>query len=247
MKIKKLEVESVILGQNVFQTEKITDGQIFLKDEPSIISKLKPYYIQCIIDASDLNAIHSMEDAGFRFVEFRFKKLLDINSFRSVNELSFFPYYIKLITDEADFKEAQNMVKSSKSDDRFSKDPIIPPGVSRKRLLAYMKKSYENYPNEFIYGLFNKNTKELLAVKSGEMISPKEVFFYHTALKKDLDLEKFSSMINSLLISQFIEKEIQLFYAVTSGLNLMEMDLHISNLKYKINTASVILRKIYRS
>ena len=245
MKVKKLEIESKILGQNVCHVEEISDGKAFIKEEASIVSKFKPYYIQCSIDSSDLKTIHAMEEDGFRFVEFRFKKLLDINTFRKIDALAFYPYGIKLIADEADFRKAKLLVKESSPDDRFSRDPVIPKELSKKRLQYYLKKSLDNSPDEFICGLFNKNTNELLAIKTGEIKNSDEVTFFHTYLEKNLDKEKYTYMIDALLISQFIEKGIQFFYAISSGLNLMEMDLHISDLKYKIVSASVILRKIY--
>ena len=245
MKIKKLEIESKILGREVYQLVETIDGKDFLSEEPSIISNNEPFYIQCLIDASELETIHSMEDAGFRFAEFRFKKLLDINSFQNVGELAFYPYLIKSIRDEKDYKKALLLINNSKPDDRFSRDPVIPEELSQKRLKVYLKKSFDNYPNEFIYGLFNKNTNELLAIKTGEIKNKDNIAFSQTALKRNLDKEKFTYMIDALLISQFKEKGFRIFNTVTSGFNMMEMDLHISGLKYKIVSTSVILRKIY--
>ena len=91
---------------------------------------------------------------------------------------------------------------------------------------------------------YNKNTDELLVIKTGELNQDNEVFFYHTALQKGLDLKKHTYMLDSLIISQLINEGVTIFYAVTSGFNMMEMDL-ISELKYKLISTSVILRKVY--
>lgn len=245
MNFQKLEIESKILGKNIFKLEEIRAKDSFINEESQIIKKHTPFYVQCTIDAGDLQTIHKMEDAGFRFVEFRYKKNLDINSFHSISEMSFYPNIIKEITDGIDYQKAQQLLKDTQADDRFSRDPIIPEELSQNRLQAYLKKSYDNYPNEFVYGLFNKNTNELLAIKTGEIKSKTEATFSQTALKEDLDIEKFTYMIDALIISKLKENRTTIFSTVTSGFNMMEMDLHISGLKYKIVSTSVILRKIY--
>lgn len=246
MRIKEIEIESKILGKNIYQIEDIDDSKSFLLEEPSIISKMQPFYIQCEIDVKKLDTIHAMEDAGFRFAEFRIKKELDLNSYHDVGEHSYYPYFIKSIRDEDGFRAAKEIVISNNSDDRFSTDPFIPKELSRKRLLAYLKKSFDNTESEFVYGLFNKNTNELLAIKTIMLKNKNEVLFMHTAVSKEHNIKKFTFMLDSLIISKFIERGVQLFYNLSSGLNIMEMDLHLSGLKYKIVSTSVMLRKIYQ-
>jgi hypothetical protein len=245
MKITKLDIESGILGREVYQIEEIKDGRSFLDLEVSIINEYKPFYIQCMFDAGDLSAIHSMEDAGFRFAEFRLKKLLDINAFQSVSELAYFPYYVTSFRDKVNFKKAQQILKTSSQDDRFSRDPAITDDLSQKRLQGYLKKSFDNEQSEFLYGLFNRNTDELLGFKTIEIKNENQVVIFQTAIDEELDIKKFNYMLDVLIISKLIENGFNNFYAITSGLNLMEMDLHLSTLKYKNISSSVILRKVY--
>lgn len=245
MIIKKLEIESEILGRNVLHLEDLEDSQDFASVEASIVAEHAPFYVQSIIDASDLKLIHSMEAAGFRYVEFRLRKQLDINSFHSVNELAYFPYVIKSIRDEENFVKAQEILQQSQQDDRFSRDPLITADISMKRLQWYLKKSYDNRENEFIWGLFNKNSGELLGFKTIALNNNKQVVIQQTAIRQDLDIQKFTFMLDALVISHYTDQGISYFYSVTSGFNLMEVDLHVSDLKYKNISASVILRKIY--
>ena len=236
----------MIIGKGIFQLQEFEDAESFIRQEKQIILKFNPYYLQCVINAHELKKIHEMEDAGFRFVEIRYKKQLDIYAFHKISELAFFPYIIELIQDKETFAEALELVKKGQSDDRFSLDPLINSKLSKKRLTSYIRKSYNNYPVEFIWSLFNKNTNEILAIKSGEILQNDEIFFYHTAIKEGLDIEKYTYMIDSLIISNYIKRGFNIFYSVTSGFNRMEMDLSISSLKYKLVSASVILRKIYK-
>ncbi len=245
MKVKKLDIESEILGRAVIHLEGVQGSEDFLSEEANIISAHQPFYVQCQIEASELEKIHAMEDAGFRFAEFRLRKQLDIHSFHSVNELAYFPYVIKSIRDEENFTIATHILEQSQQDDRFSKDPLITADISMKRLQWYLKKSYENKENEFIWGLFNKNSGELLGFKTVALNDNKQVIFQQTALNGYLDLQKFTFMLDSLVISHYVEKGVSYFYSVTSGFNLMEVDLHVSDLRYKNISSSVILRKIY--
>lgn len=245
MKIKKLDIESEILGKAVIRLDEINNSQEFLSAESELRSAHNPFYVQCQVEASDLEKIHAMEEAGFRFAEFRLRKQLDIHSFHTVNELSYFPYVIKSIRDEENFAKAQQILEQSQQDDRFSRDPLIKADISMKRLQWYLEKSYKNRENEFIWGLFNKNSGELLGFKTIAYNEKKQVIFQQTAMNKDLDLQKFTFMLDALVISHYVEKGISYFYSVTSGFNLMEVDLHVSDLKYKNISSSVILRKIY--
>ncbi len=245
MKITKLEIESGILGKEVYQVEDMKDGKTFLQKEPGIISEYHPYYIQCILDAEDLHTIHSMEDAGFRFVEFRLKKMLDIHSFHSVSEHAYYPYYVKTFRDEKNFRIAQQLLAGSTRDDRFTRDPYIEDDLARKRLQGYLKKSFDHPESEFLYGLFNKSRDGMFGFKTIEIKNDEQVLFCQTALQEEIDQQKFTHMLDSLIISQLYEEGYRSFYAITSGLNLMEMNLHISVLKYKNVSATVILRKVY--
>ena len=246
MKVKKLDIESEILGHSVIQLNDIQNSEDFLSAESEIVSEHQPFYVQCQLDAADLEKIHAMEEAGFRFVEFRLRKQLDINSFHSINELAYFPYVIKSIRDEENFAKAQEILQQSQQDDRFSRDPLITADISMKRLQWYLKKSYDNRENEFIWGLFNKNSGELLGFKTIALNNKKQVVSQQTAIRQELDIQKFTFMLDVLVISHYTDQGISYFYSVTSGFNLMEVDLHVSDLKYKNISSSVILRKIYQ-
>ena len=245
MKLIKLEIESAILGKNVYQVELLDDAASFADEESSIIQKYQPYYLQCQVDAGDLAAIHEMEAAGFRFVEFRLRKQLDVNSFHSVDQLAYFPYVTKSVRDEKSYEKALHILQQSQPDDRYSKDPLISRDISMKRLQWYLKKSFENSEREFVWGLFNKNTSELLGFKTIEMSKQNQVLFEQTAIQQDLDKEKFTFMLDALVISHYLGEGINYFFSVTSAFNLMEVDLHISDLNYKNISSSLILRKIY--
>jgi hypothetical protein len=162
-----------------------------------------------------------------------------------VDQLAYYPYVIRSVRDEESFEKAVQILEQSKPDDRFSRDPLISEDISMKRLQWYLKKSFENRGKEFVCGLFNKNTSEMLGFKTIELNEKNQVLFEQTAVRQDLDNQKFTFMLDALVISHYLEEGVNYFFSVTSGFNLMEVDMHISDLKYKNISSSLILRKIY--
>jgi hypothetical protein len=58
------------------------------------------------------------------------------------------------------------------SDDRFTRDPLISNELAKKRLDLYITKSLSSYPRQFVYGLFNSQTEELIGFRTGIFADP---------------------------------------------------------------------------
>lgn len=245
MKINKLEIESSLLRKNVFQIDELLNGDEFNKQEEDFVKKHKPFYVQCILESSKIKLIHSLEDAGFRFIEFRVTKTLNSNTFNPVGENVFYPYQLHQITEESYFSSTKQLLLDSYADDRFSKDPLMKNNISKARLLGYLQKSYANQPQEFLYGLINANTGDLVAFISGEFIRKNEVQFYLNGSLKGNENSKYGNMLDILLIGLLVANGIKWFHSISSGLNIFELNLTTRDLPYRIEATSVILRKIY--
>lgn len=245
MELTKLEIESDLFKRNVFQLEDIIEGNEFTLLEKSIIKAYNPYYLQCIAESSDIKLIHSLEDAGFRFIEFRVIKTLEAHDFANVGYNAFYPYQLHLITEKSSLAKAEQLLFDKYSDDRFAKDPLIKNNISKARIVSYLHKSFSNQSNEFIYGLINYNTGELVAFKSGEIISKNEALFYLTGAVKNSEHSKYCNILETLLISALLAKGVIRIHAITSGFNVPELNLSTHDLNYKIKSTKVILRKLY--
>ena len=245
MEIIKLEIETDLFRKNVYQLDDIFDGKEFYEQEEIIYKDFKPYYIQCLVESADIKLIHSLEDIGFRFVEFRVINTLLSQNFNLISDNAFYPYQLQLITNKLIFKKAELLLKESFSDDRFSNDPLIKKNISKDRIVSYLHKSFVNQPGEFLYGLINATTDEMVAFKSGEIFNNNEVMFYLNGSKKKQDDSKFYNMLDNLLISSLITQGIIEFHSITSGYNFKELNLYTHNLNFNIQSTKVLLRKIY--
>ena len=188
--------------------------------------------------------IHSLEDVGFKFIEFRLTKTLDLQTLNAIGKNVFYPFMLHSITDEKIYTTAKKLLFSDFHDDRFSKDPFIKKNISKARLAEYLRKSFTHQPKEFLYGLINVNSHELVAFKSGELMHKDEAAFYLTGSIKNQE-NKYRNMLESLLISELKEKGVKWIKSITSGLNVIELNLTTRDLPYRIESSSVILRKIY--
>ena len=150
-----------------------------------------------------------------------------------------------MITDQINLEKTEQLLIDGYADDRFSKDPLIKNNISKARLIGYLHKSFSNQPKEFLYGLINASTSNLVAFKTGEFINKNEVLFYlNGGLRNDGHTE-YSNMLELSLINSLTEKGVKWFHAISSGLNLADMNLSKLGLNYNIESTKIILRKLY--
>ena len=71
------------------------------------------------------------------------------------------------------------------SDDRFTRDPLISNDIARKRLELYITKSLSSYPWQFVYGLFNSQTEELIGFRTGIFAEPGLVKYFYYFMQKE--------------------------------------------------------------
>lgn len=245
MIIKKLHIESRLFSSNVLQIEEISSCFEFIESELSIISVYNPFCVQCALGSEQISLIQSMEDAGFRFIEFRIIKTLNLNNFEQINSSAFYPYQLKRIVNKEQKRKSEAMLQSSLSDDRFSSDPLISPELAKQRQFAYLQKSFNNPKKEFVYGLYNQNTNEILALRSGAYLNEQEAIFYLVASQPLGDGIRFRYMLEYQLIMELIKKGIVVLHAISSGQNTSELNYTLHGFDYKVKKTLVMLRKMY--
>jgi len=245
MNLSKLQIESDLLSRNAYQLINLTDYKEFKKKEEKLVLRYKPYYLQCSIPSSKLQLIHCLEENGFRFVEFRLRKTLNLNNYEHINSMAYYPYKLIVIQEDSQKKCAEKILLSNYSDDRFSNDPLVKSNIAKKRLLDYLNKSFLNYPREFIYGLVDHNSNRLISFMTGENINQKEVVFYLTYVDINFDKEKFFQIIETLVISELHRMGIIFIKSITSGFNVSELNTSINKLNFVVDETFIILRKIY--
>ena len=244
MKINILENESRLLGYTVASIQNWDSVDEVSKAGFKLASEGRAY-VYCQVDAMDIQSIHQLEKAGFCFSEFRIHTSLNTGD-ANVSTRSFFPYQADLIGDEDQIAVAVEILKSTHDDDRFSCDPLICKTFSKERVVENLMKSFRSYPDEFVLGLFNTHTDQLVAFRSGAFISPTEVHYYQFGIAAAYDLDHTANMLESFTIELLKSRGVQIISAVSTGFNINELNRLIKYNDFKINSSAVIMRKIFK-
>lgn len=240
----KLEVESKLLGYPVFSIEANTSPALYAEFEPDFLSEHHPGYVQVMVNSGDLKAIGDYEELGFRFAEFRLFKYLRTSQL-SASSKSYFPYRIELIAGDEYLDQAVAMMYAHDCDDRFSIDPYIPAEIAKKRLELYIRRSFRRFPTEFVLGLINHHTEELVAFRTGKFKSKNHVLYFYSYVSKSHDQHAFSAMLETAVIEHLVRQKVSHIEAVSSGLNIAELNESIHDYGYVVDKTMVLLRKVY--
>jgi hypothetical protein len=170
---------------------------------------------------------------------------LDLDSFDNYSK-AFYPYVADLVTEEKDLSYAIEFLTQYQSDDRFSHepDPIIPPQFSRKRNEFNLKKSFQNYPHEWIIGMFNTNIDRLEGFCSLGISSEDTATIYQQAVIHPFTSGNSAEILEALVFSFLKEKGIHWVKSITTGFNISEMNRRIRNTGFQAIHTTVILRHI---
>ncbi|MCB9016501.1 MAG: hypothetical protein H6541_11940 [Lentimicrobiaceae bacterium] len=243
MEYAVLKVESKLFGRKVLVLDAETTPEEYVAGLDKLIADEQPWYMNRLCEANDLSTIHAFEDLGFRFVELRMFRDLRIENMQ-MGSHSFFPYEAVLL-DEESLPAIYEIIRGYPADDRFSRDPLIPAGTSLKRLELYMKKSITNTRNEFIYGLVNHHTGELAGFRNGEFTSKKTVRYFYRFMAPTHNTPAYASMLEAAVIDALVKRGAGMVEAITSGLNVEEINEAFSTLGFRAQKTMVLLRKIF--
>ena len=243
MEYAVLNIESKLFGRKVLMLDDSVTPDEYVKDIDELIKSENPWYMNRLCESTDLETIHAFEELGFRFVELRMFRFLRIENLQ-MGARSFFPYEVVELTEEH-LPAIKEIIKSYPSDDRFSRDPLVPAGVSFKRLELYMKKSITNQPDEFNYGLINHHTGELAGFRNGKFTSKKTVRYFYRFMAQTHNTNNYASMLEAALIDALVSRGVVSVEAITSGLNVEEINEAFSSLGFRVEKNMVLLRKIF--
>ncbi|MHC1775875.1 MAG: hypothetical protein AB9834_10730 [Lentimicrobium sp.] len=237
------KVESELFGRKVLEISDQTTPEEYSHGLKKLIKEENPWYMNRLCSANDLATIHAFEELGFRFVEFRMFRYLRIENMQ-LGAHSFFPYQLTELIEE-DIPRVFEIVNSYPSDDRFTCDPMVPTGISLRRLELYLKKSLANQRTEFLYGLVNHHTGELAGFRNGEFTSRNTVRYFYSFMSQSHNTPSYAAMLEAAVIDALVKRGITRVEAVTSGLNVQEINEAFSSLGFKVEKTMVLLRKIF--
>jgi len=116
----KNEIESLVLGKAVLEIRDFKSTDDLVTEENRFRKEHDPLYAICKVPVEDLEAVHRLEDNGFRFLETQLRLSLKMKTY----DTSKFPYSY-LPVEAADLDQILEIAATIFSDDRFSVDPVI--------------------------------------------------------------------------------------------------------------------------
>lgn len=238
-----LNVETGLFGRKVLVLDDTTTPGEYRKGLEKLIKDENPWYVNRLCNATDLPTIHAFEDMGFRFVEFRMFRFLRIENMH-MGARSFFPFEAIELTGEH-IPAIFEIIRSYPSDDRFSRDPLVSADISLQRLELYLRKSIANHRSEFIYGLVNHHTGELAGFRNGEFITKKTVRYFYSFMAQTHNTAAFTAMLEAAVIDALVNRGVCNVEAITSGLNVEEINEAFSSLGFRVEKTMVLLRRIF--
>lgn len=240
MQLTILNLETQLLGFPVIKlsvSPPLSDELYGLEKELEAYSK---YYLYVELSATNLSTIHELEMRGFRFSEFRIHLSRDLSTYENYSH-SLFPYYADLISDSKGRKESLQLLSKQVFDDRFASDPSIPKKFSRNRNLLNLEKSFDNFPQEQVIGLFNSTTATLEGFWSLSITDGFLAHLYQHAVNPD-NKYHLLPILDALVLSYLKEQNIQEVNVISTGFNISEIHRLMTNSGFEVTQSTIILR-----
>lgn len=244
MIIRILPLESKLYHRKVIRISEWNTTHELLQCESGLLRKHQPAYVYCEVPATDLVSIHTLEQAGYRFSEFRVQTLLHTADADETGSV-IYPYKAEFTADKAHLRQARKMLLAQSDDDRFSSDPLIGTGFSKQRVVRNLEKSFRRYPDEFVIAILHLQTNELVAFRTGAFLSPTEVHYYQYAVATGPDTNHTANLLEALSIALLRQHGVAIIHAITTGYNIAELHRLTRHHGFQLTSTSVMMRKIF--
>ena len=240
LKIKKLHTESGLLEYDVIKLDNWSTIDEVVNFKPDTT----PAYVYCELSATDLSCIHKLEKAGYHFSEFRLLSSLRTTE-NDYNTKGLYPFKAEIITEKEILDKAIHILSHNSCDDRFSNDPFLKKDYAVERNTQNLRKSFNSWPGEFLLGIFNAQTSELIAFRSGAIYKKTDAYLFQYGVTVHADFNHHADMLEAFTIHYLKEQGVQFIHAVTTGFNIPELNRLTQNHGFKVVSSRVLLRKIF--
>jgi hypothetical protein len=198
-------------------------------------------YIEISINTINVNTINHFEECGYRFSEFRIERSLFLNDL-AINESSYYPYTLDIVADLDTLKKILKIASSIHFDDRFSIGGNVSKGYSTKRNISFLKNAFIK-KGEFILYFFNRQNQKILGYQTGKFVNNNEVLLFLSGRSEMYDLNNYHEMFDLLFFKWLSKSKIKFVKAVSSSVNLNELNIAFQSQRFKIDNTSVTLQK----
>jgi hypothetical protein len=243
MTAERNEMDSEALGRTVLDIKEFSREEDFAGFEARYRKEQDPFYCVCKLPIEDLEGIHRIEEAGFRFLELQIR----LTARTRERDTSAFPYLFSRVEDEADLEEVLRIAGSTFTEDRFSVDPALgrlDPRFSGKRYRLYIEKSFRS-ADERVYKLVGKATGRIVGFNTHKYLGGGEALMFNGGVLPELKTTGLGAICDYFLINELRRNGIRRFITQVSARNYPIMNLEIAGLGFKVDRSYVVLRKAY--
>jgi hypothetical protein len=243
MTAERNEIDSEALGKTLLDIRDFSPEEDFVSFETDYVEEHRPFYCVCKLPIEELAGIHSLEGAGFRFLELQ----LRLVSKTRERDVSAFPYEFSLVEDEGELEQVLRIAESTFSEDRFSVDPVfgkLDPGVSGRRYRRYIEKSFRA-EDERVYKLVGKESGKVVGFNNHKYLGGGEALMFNGGVLNDYKTTGLGAICDYFLINELRRNGIRRFVTHVSARNYPIMNLEIAGLGFRVERTFVVLRKVY--
>jgi len=241
MKATFLEIDSEVIGGTVVAFEDIQEDEPIEREERILAATHRPHYAICKLPLDRVQTIQRLEDLGFRFLETQLRLRARLSKSFAVEA---FPYRFERVLSDGELEPVLAIAGSTFTEDRFSCDPWIPASASGLRYRRFVERSLRA-PDERVFRLVSEASGEVVAFKTHRITGPREAQLLLGGVKTQYKAAGLGAMSEYFELNLLREQGVRSLVTHVSAKNYPVINLEVSGLGFRVETAFAVLRKVY--
>jgi hypothetical protein len=245
MKVMKNEIDSEILGRPVLEIAEFDGTGDFAILEAEYLKREDPIYITCRLNAEQIEDVHSLEDRGFRFVEFQMRLR---GTLHKTYDTSAYNYSYLPVTNPRDLEAVSKLASSIFEHDRVSRDPFFrgwrERNISGERYRRYVLKS-DAADDECVYKLVDNATQEIVGFSTHRILTADSALLLIGGVQNQHKKSGVGAINDYFALNELKRKGVKWFHTHVSGSNYPIINLEVKGIGFRVVQSFVVLRKVY--
>lgn len=245
MEVRKNEIDSEVLGRPVLDLADFDRTASFTQFEEEYIKRERPIYVTSKVPAEQIADVHSLEDHGFRFVEFQMRLR---GAIHKTYDTSPYNYTYSPVTERQDLEVVLDLASSIFEHDRVSRDPFFQHwggrNVAGERYRQYVLKSFRAN-DEFVYKLSDNATGEIVAFTTQRILTPETALLLIGGVRNQEKASGVGAINDYFGLNELKRKGVKWFHTHVSGSNYPIINLEVRGIGFRVVQSFVVLRKVY--
>jgi hypothetical protein len=245
MEVTKNEIDSEVLGRPVLDIVEFERACNFASFEEEYLRRENPVYVSCKVPAEQIVDVHTLEDHGFRFVEFQMRLR---GTLRKSYDTSAYEYTYSPVTEAQDLEVVLELASSIFEHDRISRDPHFNSrkdnNLSGVRYRRYVLKSFEA-DDECVYKLVENATREVVGFSTHRILTSESALLLLGGVRNQEKTSGVGVINDYFALNELKRKGVKWFHTHVSGSNYPIINLEVKGIGFRVVQSFVVLRKVY--